>query len=111
MLLKPGGPAARNRLASSLRLLLEALDYGFRADLRLVRVLAELAPGSPLPQQVPELVELYLDLLELRVVVGRHVAGFALFEQPVLLVHELADVIQHFSIVHLRVSFRFLQQV
>jgi hypothetical protein len=44
-------------VADGLQLLLVVLDLGNRAQLRLLRVLTELAPGPALAEQIPALVE------------------------------------------------------
>src|SRR5574341_529619 len=72
-------------------LLLVALDRARVAEDRLVRVLAVLAAGAPLPEQVPALVELHLDGPQsLRVARGEALADVRLL-QMVLLVHQLGD--------------------
>src|SRR5882672_228087 len=47
--------------AAIYRLLLVPFDDGGRTHLGLIRILAELAPRVPLPQQIPTLIELDLD--------------------------------------------------
>jgi hypothetical protein len=54
-------------------LLFVPLDNRGGPDGRAVRILAELAAGSPLPQKVPALIQLDSNLVETNPVVIRHV--------------------------------------
>jgi len=74
----------RQRRATS-SLLLVPLDNRGRPDGRAVRILAELAAGSPLPQKVPALIQLDSNLVETNPVLIRQVI---LAVQPLLLVNE-----------------------
>src|SRR3954464_15905371 len=77
------------------------LDLAGRADLRALRVLAELATGSSLPQQVPALVQLHLQVTQQRVLLGAvDRAGLDLLAQGVLLVHQRPDLVQQSGVVH-----------
>ena len=66
-------------------LLLAAFHDGRGTDVRAVRVLVELAAGSPLPQQVPALTEFDLSLSEARLVVIRQIIPSV---EALLLVHQ-----------------------
>jgi hypothetical protein len=70
-------------------LLFVPLDNRGGPDGRTVRILAELAAGSPLPQKVPALIQLDSNLIETNTVVIRQVA---LTVQPLLLVNERFNV-------------------
>jgi hypothetical protein len=59
----------RRHLGGFVSLLLVALDDGRGTDLCGVWILAELAAGSPLPQQIPALIELDLDLFQTHLIV------------------------------------------
>jgi len=81
------------------RLLLIALDNRRRAHLRAVRVLAELAQGATLSEQVPTLIQFDLDRLEadLLAVVER-----SLLIEPLFLLNEILDVIDNAGITCFR---------
>ena len=72
---------------ASRRLLDVALDLGRRAHLGAGRVLAELATGLALPQQVPTLVQLHLERLQPGALLGAvDLTGLGLLAQGMLLV-------------------------
>ena len=69
---------------------------------RTARVLAELAPGPALPQQVPALIELLLDRPELLLLlVARQLPGGQPGTQVVLGLDQLIDIAEDFLVVHL----------
>src|SRR6185369_9804474 len=63
-----------------------------RTHVRLIGVLPELAERAPMAEKVPALVQLNLDGLQPMVVGGRE---RLLIPQPVLLLHQLFDVLAH----------------
>src|SRR5439155_9555108 len=85
---------------SAARLLPVVLDDVSAPPLRLVRVEAGLAPGAPLPQEVPAAIERDRDLLEPRVVAGLQVAMALALVQLLFLCDKLVDPAQDFAVVH-----------
>src|SRR5947208_5553150 len=77
-----------------------ALDCRRVAGLGVVGVESGPPAGTPLPEQIPELVELRLERLESRPLLGRQRRAVALgtFE-GVLLVDELVDVLDDLTVV------------
>src|SRR5882672_6869246 len=73
------------------QLLLVPLDDGGRTHLGLIRILAELAPRVPLPQEIPTLIELDLDGLQPYLIV---IGQFALPVEMLLLVNKTFDLLQ-----------------
>src|SRR3982074_754453 len=73
------------------QLLLIPLDDGGRAHLGLIRILAELAPRVPLPQQIPTLIEFDLDGFQPYLIV---IAQCALPIEMLLLVNKTFDLLQ-----------------
>jgi hypothetical protein len=73
------------------QLLLVPLDDGGRAHLGLIRILAELAPRVPLPQEIPTLIELDLDGFQPYLIV---IGQFALPVKMLLLVNKTFDLLQ-----------------
>src|SRR5882672_8614471 len=73
------------------QLLLVPLDDGGRTHLGLIRILAELAPRVPLPQQIPTLIELDFDGLQPYLIV---IGQFALPVEMLLLVNKTFDLLQ-----------------
>src|SRR4051794_34522160 len=93
--------AYRQGVSASGVLLLVALDLARRPDLRRSLVLAELAAGAALAQQVPTLVQLHLEVAQPRVFLGAvNGAGLHLFAQRVLLVDEGVDLLEQSGVVH-----------
>jgi hypothetical protein len=84
----PAYPSAKADCSSSLVL----LDYSGAADFGFVRVLAELAFGPALAEQVPVLVEGNVDGFQPGLFI---VAEGALFVEMVLLVGEVLDVLDY----------------
>src|SRR3981081_2698189 len=72
-------------------LLLVPLDDGGRTHLGLIRILAELAPRVPLPQQIPTLIELDFDGLQPYLIV---IGQVALPVELLLLVNKPLDLLQ-----------------
>src|ERR1700704_2011757 len=72
-------------------LLLVPLDDGGRAHLGLIRILAELAPRVPLPQQIPTLIEFDLDGFQPYLIV---IGQCALPVEMLLLVNKTVDLLQ-----------------
>src|SRR5467141_1882008 len=72
-------------------LLLVPLDDGGRTHLGLIRILAELAPRVPLPQQIPTLIELDFDGLQPYLIV---IGQFALPVEMLLLVNKTFNLLQ-----------------
>jgi hypothetical protein len=78
-----------------------SLDLAHRADLRLFRVLAELPPGTPLPQQIPALVERRFGGRQLiPLVVAGQLPCRELGAQLMLGLDEIADVAQDLLVIH-----------
>src|SRR5882762_9116597 len=73
------------------QLLLVPLDDGGRTHLGLIRILAELAPRFPLPQQIPTLIELDLDGFQPYLIV---IGQFALPVKMLFLVNKTFDLLQ-----------------
>src|SRR6266852_2911896 len=73
------------------QLLLVPLDDGRRTHLGLIRILAELAPRVPLPQQIPTLIELDLDGFQPYLIVT---GQFAFPVEMLLLVNKTFDLLQ-----------------
>ncbi len=71
------------------RLLLIPLDDRRRTHLGLVRILAELAPGVPLAQEIPALIELVFGVFERHLIV---IGQPALLVTMLLLMHETFDL-------------------
>src|SRR6267378_3667244 len=71
--------------------LLVGLDDGGRTHLGLIRILAELAPCVPLPQQIPTLIELDLDGIQPYLIV---IGQCALPIEMLLLVNKTFDLLQ-----------------
>src|SRR6187551_801031 len=94
MVLAPAGPLAGQPL------LLVALDRLRVANLRCVRILAGVAQRTPLPEQVPALVEAHLDLLEPVVLVRAEPALADLRVELVLLVDEPLDPVVNLFVCH-----------
>src|SRR6185295_2965463 len=90
-------PTSRSEPFASLEV---ALDGAFGPDVGGVGVLAGVAAGSALAQQVPALVELDLDLVEagLLVLVEAFAAGLAL--EGVLLFDQGTDTVEDLPVVH-----------
>src|SRR5512139_3835257 len=86
-----GRAGARVGVGASTGSALVAFDGAHIAHARLGRVVAELALGSALAQEVPALVELLGHLLEAGAVVG---LGHAVGAQPALFVDESADMVE-----------------
>src|SRR5258707_15825851 len=87
--------------ASKAPLLQVPLHFGSRTCLRLAWILAELAPGAALPQQVPALVERHLGGSQLGVLLVRgQVTRGELGPQLVLGLDELIDVPEDLLLVH-----------
>jgi hypothetical protein len=84
----------------ALDLLQVTLDRALRADVGGVGVLAGVAAGAALAEEVPALVELDLDLVEagLLVVVEAFAGGLAF--EGVLLLDEGADAVEDLLVVH-----------
>jgi hypothetical protein len=84
----------------ALDLLQVTLDRALRADVGGVGVLAGVAAGSALAEEVPALVELDFDLVEagLLVVVEAFAGGLAF--EDVLLLDEGADAVEDLLVVH-----------
>jgi hypothetical protein len=81
-------------------LLLIALDDAFGAHSGVIRVLAGLAPCSPLTQQVPALIESDFDLAKVSdFFFGRRSPGVSSL-QRVLVLDELADPVDNLDLVH-----------
>jgi hypothetical protein len=82
-------------------ILLVPLDLADRTGCRLVRVLAELAAGPPLPQQIPALVERFFGgpqpLMLLR---AAQLARGELLTERVLGLDEVPDLTQDLLVVH-----------
>src|SRR5437870_1494111 len=94
------GPGESGRSAFGRRadLLLVALDDVRRPDFRAIGVLAELAQRASLPQEIPALVELDLELTQaLALLVGLRAPGV----ERMLLVDEASDMGEHGLIVRL----------
>src|SRR6266446_4412557 len=72
-------------------LLLVPLDDGGRTHLGRIRILAELAPRVPLPQQIPTLIELDLDGFQPDLIV---IGQFAIPIEMFLLVNKSFDLLQ-----------------
>src|SRR5712691_1916765 len=83
-------PHAANAAANH-RLLLVPLDDRRRTHLGLIRILAELTPRVPLPQQIPTLIELDFDGLQPYLIV---IGQFALPVEMLLLVNKTFDLLQ-----------------
>ena len=76
-------------------------DFAGRSRSAAARVLTELAPGSPLPQQVPALVQLLLSGTELLVLlVAGQLTGCQPGTQVVLGLDEIVDGAENFLVVH-----------
>src|SRR4029078_10887775 len=72
-------------------LLLISLDNRWRANLGLIRILAQLAPRVTLPQQIPTLIEFDLDGFQSYLIV---VGQFRLAVEMLLLVNKTFDLLQ-----------------
>src|SRR5260221_3856221 len=95
----PGGHGVSR--ASRAPLLQVRLHFGSRTCLGLAWILAELAPGAALPQQVPALVERHLGGSQLGVLLVRgQVTRGELGPQLVLGLDELIDVPEDLLLVH-----------
>src|SRR5205807_7892258 len=82
-------------------LLLVALDLSDRASCRLVRVLAELAAGPPLPQQVPALIEPFFGGPQpFALLRAAQLARGELLAELVLGLNEVPDLSQDLHVVH-----------
>src|SRR5690349_7740592 len=82
-------------------LLLVALDLGHRADRGVVPVVSVLAPGLPLPQQVPALVQGLLGCFQLGPLLrARDLAAGHLGPQLVLGLDQLGDAVVDLPVVH-----------
>lgn len=67
---------------------------------RLVRILSGVAARPALPQEVPTLIELDVDRLQALLLVRRKGSTDMRGLQPVLLVHEPVDAIDHVTVIH-----------
>src|SRR6478735_2954846 len=72
-------------------LLFISFDDGWRANLGLLRILAELAPRVSLPQQIPTLIEFDLDVFQSYLIV---VGQFTFAVEMLLLVNKTLDLFQ-----------------
>jgi hypothetical protein len=63
----------------------------------LIRVLAELAPRPPLPQEIPALIELDLERLMALVILGRVIAPVV---EPMFLVDKMLNAMKYALVVH-----------
>src|SRR5439155_1159639 len=88
------------------RLLLVALDDLGIANVRRVRILARLAERTPLPEQVPTLIEADLDRLQPVVLLLVQPAAGAALVELVLFGDQLLDAGVNTLVFHLRPSFR-----
>ena len=70
------------------------------AHLRVVGVLAELAAGAALAEEVPPLVELQLNLLQLRLLGFARLAFGLQLEQLMLLARQFVDPVGHMLVFH-----------
>jgi hypothetical protein len=72
-------------------------DFG-RSLVRTFGILAELLARAPLPQKIPQPVELNIDVIEPAAIVDRQRAAFV--EERVLLGHERLDMLMKLLVVH-----------
>jgi hypothetical protein len=79
--------------------LLEVLFDGIGGALvRAIRILTELFPSTPLPQEIPQPVELDVDVIEPSAIVGRQ--RRALLEQRMFFGDEGFDMLVQLLVVH-----------
>jgi hypothetical protein len=78
------------------------LYHFFAAHLCDIGVLASVAPGAALPEEIPILVEPYGDLIEALAVVFGQFGYVAVLEQAMLFGNETLDVLVYLRIVHVR---------
>src|SRR6476660_5596933 len=83
--------SSRREFTCDQPLLLISLDYRWRANLGLIRILAELAPRVSLPQQIPTLIEFDLDVFQSYLIV---VGQFTFAVEMLLLVNKTLDLFQ-----------------
>jgi hypothetical protein len=91
-----GGAARSAPLHHLTRLLLQVMfNSAFIAHSGLVRVLTGMSARSTLAQQIPALVQLYLQLLHALVLIACQFSFMRLLQQRVFLINQRCDLVQN----------------